>query len=222
MKKNECEWCGCCQDACKGNAGAFSRLWEVVSRLVTAGEKWVTQTDQEGRRVVFFDEGLYWEAKAALDCANQLCGKGGGCTDSGELDVGENPDPLVNERRLEAPPPPNETTTRGGPLLEMTAQKQALSKLNEAYRREGDAQEVLYKSREVLAETEKVIEVARRAVVKAEAAHDIAVGVLRASEQLPKAEQEAWEAVCAAKVAGVKVYLAVSEAAKELARDAKF
>lgn len=94
---------------CKGSIGeAFVRLQEVVSRLVEKGDEWKRFLKGCESMVVPmpFDEGLHWEAVAALGCAEWPCGEGSAPKDQGELSIGENPDPPPSELRPEAPPPP--------------------------------------------------------------------------------------------------------------------
>lgn len=84
--------CGCrgCQYVAKGGKRiqAFARMQEVVEQLVEAGEEWLEDNRRAGTRKpkLMFDEGLYWEARAALEVVKQSSG-GEDATNLDELEV---------------------------------------------------------------------------------------------------------------------------------------
>lgn len=102
--------CSCCQDKRERNkrAKGILRLQEVVEQVVKRGDEWVKAANDlmSGSRCFLFDEGLYWEARAALGLMDRLSGDEEALKNQEPLSSGENPDPPPSELRPEAPPPP--------------------------------------------------------------------------------------------------------------------
>lgn len=103
--------CSCCQDARERNkrARGILRLQEVVEQVVKRGERWIRAGKDLGHRrcpCVLFNEGLYWEARAALELAKQPCGEEEAPPKVEYKIAGENPDPPPGYRRPKPPPPP--------------------------------------------------------------------------------------------------------------------
>lgn len=222
MKETESKKCGYGQKARRRDTGiVFLRLQEVAGRLVTAGNEWLRfmNGDESGVTPPMpFDEGLYWRAKAALDDVDQLYDRERELRDKEGKIAGENPDPPPAHRRPvppPPPPPPNETTTRGAPLPPKSPSQQ---KADESRVSLEKADRALSQAYEVVAATERIVEVARRAAEKAKVAHQAAgdaVGVGQRDHYWGEGRRlfgVASEAVGAARVGRAQVLVALAVA----------